>query len=324
MRNDRDYRTYSRDTRPSRREERTNSGLVTLVQIGLTALLVGGIALTQWVKPTFFEDVRKDFKAVIYREEDLSEAQDVLWQVYDKLGGKESEQKDSSRQSSSAGASSGSQSSGSGTGTSSTADSAAQSSSAQATASQGATTTTALAAPGTLVRQGEALGQGGGQEVDQSVLATAQSGEALAPPENASYEPFSLTQQPTLPVKDPTVTSPFGYRDHPLTGKLDFHTGIDLAVPMDTRIAATLCGVVKEAGQSEVYGNYLLIDHGDGLQSFYGHCNSLLVSAGTVVRQGETIARVGTTGWSTGPHLHFEFRINGVRLNPTWAFPQLA
>ncbi len=94
------------------------------------------------------------------------------------------------------------------------------------------------------------------------------------------------------------------------------HTGIDIAAPLGTSIAAAASGTVTFSGYSGGYGNMLVITHGNGVQTYYGHCSKLYVSAGTSVSQGQTIAAVGSTGNSTGPHLHFEVRKNGVTYNP--------
>lgn len=109
-----------------------------------------------------------------------------------------------------------------------------------------------------------------------------------------------------------TVTSRFGSR----WGKS--HKGVDIGAPKGTTIVAAASGTVTVAqyGYSGGYGNYIIISHGNGVQTLYGHCNSLLVSAGTYVSQGQAIATVGNTGNSQGNHLHLEVRINGVAQNP--------
>ena len=94
------------------------------------------------------------------------------------------------------------------------------------------------------------------------------------------------------------------------------HTGIDIAAPKGTSIAAAAGGKVTFSGYSGGYGNMLIITHSNGVQTYYGHCSKLYVSAGTTVSQGQKIAAVGSTGNSTGPHLHFEVRKNGVTYNP--------
>lgn len=110
------------------------------------------------------------------------------------------------------------------------------------------------------------------------------------------------------------ITSKFGYRT--IFGTYSFHGGVDIAAPYGTSIAASDGGTVIWSGYKGTYGNLVIIDHGNGVHSYYGHCSSLLVSVGDKVYQGQTIARVGSTGRSTGNHCHFEMRINGTRVDP--------
>lgn len=118
------------------------------------------------------------------------------------------------------------------------------------------------------------------------------------------------------------VTSEFGSRIDPITGQRRGHTGIDLAVPTGTPIRAALPGTVTvSAYDSGGYGYYVMIDHGNGLTTLYGHCSQLLVSVGRTVEAGTVVAMSGSTGRSTGPHLHFEVRINGDRVNPRSYLP---
>ncbi|MFQ6848150.1 MAG: M23 family metallopeptidase, partial [Clostridium perfringens] len=112
------------------------------------------------------------------------------------------------------------------------------------------------------------------------------------------------------------VTDPFGPRVHPVTGKRSVHTGADLGASYGTPILASKSGTVVEAGWNTAYGNMVIIDHGDGTSTLYGHSSRLAVQAGQHVSQGQVIAYVGSTGYSTGPHLHFGIMINGEWVNP--------
>jgi murein DD-endopeptidase MepM/ murein hydrolase activator NlpD len=118
------------------------------------------------------------------------------------------------------------------------------------------------------------------------------------------------------PVQGP-ITSPFGYRTDPITGAIAFHSGIDIGAACGTPIKAAGTGVIISAGfNSGGYGNMTLINHGNGLSTLYGHQSSIIVSAGQSVTQGQVIGYVGSTGKSTGCHLHFEVRVNGNPVDP--------
>jgi len=118
------------------------------------------------------------------------------------------------------------------------------------------------------------------------------------------------------PVADGFIGSGFGWRTDPFTGEMTRHEGIDFAAPVGTPIHAAAGGVVVLAERHPVWGNVVEIDHGKGLMTRYAHASRLLVGSGALVRRGQTIAEVGTTGRSTGPHLHFEVHSNGVAQNP--------
>lgn len=111
-------------------------------------------------------------------------------------------------------------------------------------------------------------------------------------------------------------TSPYGWRIHPVTGVRSMHNGIDLANDQGTAIHAAKSGVVKVAGYNEFSGNNLLLRHYDGQETAYYHMHELIAEEGQYVLQGDVIGLMGTTGRSTGSHLHFEIRINGERVDP--------
>lgn len=117
------------------------------------------------------------------------------------------------------------------------------------------------------------------------------------------------------PVRGP-ITSPYGMRLHPILGVYKGHSGMDIGVPMGTPIKAAESGVVIHSGWIEGYGYTTILDHGNNISTLYAHSSRLLKRVGDEVKQGETIALVGSTGWSTGPHLHFEVRVNGKMTNP--------
>ncbi len=112
------------------------------------------------------------------------------------------------------------------------------------------------------------------------------------------------------------ISSPYGYRIHPVYGTRKFHSGLDLAAPGGSPILAAANGTVRFAGWNGGYGNCLIIDHGNGVSTLYGHARTLLVSAGQTVTRGQKVALVGTTGTSTGNHLHFEVLNNGKTTDP--------
>ncbi|MCR4601202.1 MAG: peptidoglycan DD-metalloendopeptidase family protein [Clostridia bacterium] len=112
------------------------------------------------------------------------------------------------------------------------------------------------------------------------------------------------------------VTSPYGYRRHPILGVYKLHSGVDIGAATGTSIVAANAGTVIFSGTKSGYGKTVMVDHGGGVVTLYGHCSALLVSSGQSVSRGQTIAQVGSTGQSTGPHCHFEVRINGATTDP--------
>lgn len=119
-----------------------------------------------------------------------------------------------------------------------------------------------------------------------------------------------------LPLSTKILTSPFGYRTSPISGKWTFHAGIDLAAPQGTDVLACKSGTVSTTGYNGTYGNYIILLHSGKKTSLYAHLSEILVRKGEIVSTGQTIGLVGTTGASTGPHLHFEVRENGNPEDP--------
>jgi murein DD-endopeptidase MepM/ murein hydrolase activator NlpD len=112
------------------------------------------------------------------------------------------------------------------------------------------------------------------------------------------------------------ITSGMGMRTHPVGGFRGKHTGVDLAAKEGTSIAAAAPGTVVETGEGEYIGKFVILKHKDSYTTIYGHCSQILTTAGKTVRKGQIIAKSGQTGRTTGPHLHFEIRKNGVPQNP--------
>lgn len=131
-----------------------------------------------------------------------------------------------------------------------------------------------------------------------------------------TIENSNLLKEFSSPISG-VLTSSYGYRTDPFTGEPDIHNGVDIAAESGTPIKSALAGVVEEAELSGGdYGRYIVIDHG-GFKTFYAHCDSLKADVGEQVMAGDTIATVGSTGRSTGPHLHFEIRIGESKIDPT-------
>jgi murein DD-endopeptidase MepM/ murein hydrolase activator NlpD len=128
-------------------------------------------------------------------------------------------------------------------------------------------------------------------------------------------KPVELGFTMVTPVKG-EVTSQYGMRINPVTKKKSFHYGIDIAASKGTHIAAAYEGLIKEIGVSAAYGNYVTVAHENGFETFYGHCDTIYVTEGQRVSAGEGIATVGSSGWSTGNHLHFEIRMGNKVLSP--------
>ena len=140
-------------------------------------------------------------------------------------------------------------------------------------------------------------------------------------PDNATMDKYNLGVLGVGETVTPAlgwVSSGFGWREHPVDGEERFHNGVDLAVNTGTEIKAFAAGTVDYIGESDIYGLYLQIRHAGGLTSFYCHCSKLCVQQGQTVSAGEKVAESGATGNVTGPHLHFELKLDGVLLNPLY------
>lgn len=148
------------------------------------------------------------------------------------------------------------------------------------------------------------------------VMASDYNGDPL--PSSYTMDQLSLGELETMTPVMGRLTSVYGYRDHPINGKYLFHGGVDIGGQTGDSIAAFADGVVEYTGKNDSYGLYLQIDHGNGVKSFYAHCSKIVVIKGQTVTMGEKIAEIGSTGTSTGPHLHLELKYNKMHLNPAY------
>ncbi len=126
-----------------------------------------------------------------------------------------------------------------------------------------------------------------------------------------------LASTPAITPARGTITSKFGYRKSPFTSKSEFHKGLDIGAPKGTPVVATADGTVSFAGNKGFLGKMVVIDHGHGMVTRYAHLNSYCVKDGAAVKRGDSIAKIGNSGRSTGPHLHYEVRLNGTPVNPS-------
>lgn len=143
--------------------------------------------------------------------------------------------------------------------------------------------------------------------------------ERITPTERA----FFLDPDLRMPLDNSVLTSLFGKRTSPITGREHLHQGIDLAAPEGTNVYACQAGTVSIATYDDIFGNYIIIQHKNSLQSVYAHLSSMEVETGDAVLKGGIIGRVGSTGASTGPHLHFEIRKNGKAQDPKNFLPAI-
>jgi murein DD-endopeptidase MepM/ murein hydrolase activator NlpD len=174
-------------------------------------------------------------------------------------------------------------------------------------------------------------GRGGPLVLPEAMSATQlqRAVDALAQQVDAKSDAISMIESqlledrirksllPTsLPIDAQWNASAYGWRVDPFTGERALHEGVDFVAPTGTNVAAAAAGVVVSAERHPQYGNFVEIDHGNDLTTRYAHASKILVKPGQLVKRGQTIAEVGSTGRSTGPHLHFEVRIRGLAQNP--------
>jgi murein DD-endopeptidase MepM/ murein hydrolase activator NlpD len=186
-----------------------------------------------------------------------------------------------------------------------------------AQANSSANTAADITAP---VREAQAETLANGDERFRELFASWTSIEGTS--QRPQNDMLAVFERPTVsvpslnPVNGARMTSNFGMRRHPVRGGRRMHKGIDLAAPTGTPVYATADGIVELARWGRGYGLYIKLDHGAELETRYAHLSRLAVAAGEHVEKGEVIGYVGSTGWSTGPHLHYEVRVDGVAVNP--------
>ncbi len=162
-------------------------------------------------------------------------------------------------------------------------------------------------------------------ELFASWEALDDGGRITANGEIAAAPRSSVSVPSRMPVEGVQLTSGYGMRNHPILRQRRQHNGVDLAAPRGTPVYATADGRVGRAQYFGSYGNYVQIEHGGELQTRYAHLSSYTVSAGDTVRKGDLIGYIGSTGRSTGPHLHYEVRVDGEAVDPIpYMTPQYA
>lgn len=155
-----------------------------------------------------------------------------------------------------------------------------------------------------------------------AAASSSSSGNSSGSSSGSGYSGSSVSSSGFIwPTSTHYVTCAYGYRVHPITGNYSFHSGIDIGASSGSPIYASKSGTVTTATYSYVYGNYVTINHGDGFSTLYGHMTNYVVSPGQYVSRGQVIGYVGSTGWSTGAHLHFTIYKNGSTVNPLSYLP---
>jgi murein DD-endopeptidase MepM/ murein hydrolase activator NlpD len=155
------------------------------------------------------------------------------------------------------------------------------------------------------------------EQVEQLEIAAIQEEKGMGKLMDALTKQRNLLAcTPSIRPAKGWISSQFGYRTSPFTGRREFHSGVDIANSHGTSILATADGVVSFSGPKHLLGNLVVVDHGHGLVTRYGHVEESLVKRGAKVKRGALIAKMGNTGRSTGPHVHYEVRLNGLPVDP--------
>lgn len=322
---DRPRRSVRRESAGVTEEPKKKSGITLLAQVGVCAVLVLAAFLFKLSGNGAFFELQEQYMDAMSKQVTFEEAWAQVEEMADRYAVLaffvepiHSIQEAFSFQPSQGGSSAPSDVSGpDGTsGTSSGASSAPSNSSpSQAPASSASSGDDGeVSAPGDLTPTGVHLGAGG-----EDILTGLFGNGAKLPPEKTSFAPYFLTAPLSPPLQTATITSTFDYRTHPITGEEGFHTGLDLATAEGTPIASVLPGIVAKQGYNDKSGNFVIVSHGSGVETLYAHCSKITAADGAYVRAGETIALVGSTGDSTGPHLHIELAIDGVKMDLLYA-----
>ena len=145
--------------------------------------------------------------------------------------------------------------------------------------------------------------------------------ETFTDDKSAQLAGSSAAVEAIAPLESGTLTSGYGERIHPIDGTEEFHYGVDVAAPLGTVLRAAYDGQVTEVGENDKLGKFIRLSHGNGIEILYGHCQEVVVVQGTAVRAGERVALVGSTGVSTGSHVHIRVNVDGTACDPATLLP---
>lgn len=292
MPEERPYRSERRRSAAHPTKKSSLAGLqVILVQSLSCVVVIAIVLLLKVLGGSAYEQLRKSFNDSMM---DNTFAAALAALFHDEDGGK------------------GTPSSGTSTGPSGTTTAPAGAVSVGTTTGTGAGTTTA--GTGSTVTAGTKAAIGGLEiPVDEP--------RVLYAPAGASFGKLQINRLAHLPLDSGKVTSYFGYRKNPTKEGNGFHMGMDIGAPAASPIAALYFGEVKETGTSATYGNFIKLYHGGGMEVLYAHCSEIVAQKGAVIKPGEVVAKVGSTGDSSGNHLHIEVRMNGIAYDPAYIVP---
>ncbi|MBR2319990.1 MAG: M23 family metallopeptidase [Clostridia bacterium] len=145
--------------------------------------------------------------------------------------------------------------------------------------------------------------------------------DAFTDEDSAPLAGSSVAVAALAPLESGTLTSGYGDRIHPINGSKEFHTGVDIAAPLGASLLASYDGEVAEVGENDLLGKFVRLSHGDGIEILYGHCSEVVARQGDAIKAGEQVALVGSTGVSTGSHVHIRVSVDGVTCDPAVLLP---